>query len=70
MGTVVGESTIETGHDGLRRLEGHRFTGGEGKPVTLDDHGRGARFRTGESAMNLTWRFSDAELASLALPAE
>ena len=44
--------------------------GGEGKPVTLDDHGRGARFRTGESAMNLTWRFSDAELASLALPAE
>ena len=44
--------------------------GGEGKPVTLDDHGRGARFRTGESAMNLTWRFSDAELASHALPAE
>ena len=44
-------------------VEGHRFTGGEGKPVTLEDHGRDDGFRGRESAMNLTWRFSDADLA-------
>ena len=39
-------------------------TGGGRKTVTLTQHGRGTRFRIGETAMNLTWRFSDGYLAS------
>ena len=38
-------------------------TGGGRKTGTLETHARGGRFRTGESAMNLTWRFSDQFLA-------